>query len=235
MKKARLDHETTRARLLAAALPHVTFDGWSEASFAAAATEAGLSLAEARLVAPRGAADLAADCHREGDRQMLARLAAADPGAMRFREKVAAAVRFRLQAAERETVRRGVAHYALPLNAAEGAALIWGTADAIWRALGDTSEDINWYSKRAILSGVYGATVLYWLGDDSPGQAATWEFLDRRIAEVMRFEAFKAKLRDNPSAMRLLAGPLWLARQVRAPAPAPADRPGRTGRPGLHR
>jgi ubiquinone biosynthesis protein COQ9 len=43
----------------------------------------------------------------------------------------------------------------LPMYAADGARAIWGTADAIWTALGDTSEDVNWYTKRATLSGVY--------------------------------------------------------------------------------
>ena len=41
---------------------------------------------------------------------------------------------------------------------------------------------------RAILSSVYSATVLYWLGDESAGHGATWSFLDRRIADVMQFE-----------------------------------------------
>jgi ubiquinone biosynthesis protein COQ9 len=55
------------------------------------------------------------------------------------------------------------------MHAADGAKAIWGTADRIWTALGDTSDDLNWYTKRATLSAVYGSTVLYWLGDDSPG------------------------------------------------------------------
>jgi ubiquinone biosynthesis protein COQ9 len=73
--------------------------------------------------------------------------------------------------------------------------------------LGDTSTDFNWYTKRATLSGVYGSTVLFWLGDDSPGHAATWEFLDRRIADVMQIEKFKAALRDNPLSRALRSGP----------------------------
>jgi ubiquinone biosynthesis protein COQ9 len=83
-------------------------------------------------------------------------------------------------------------------HAADGARAIWGTADAIWTALGDTSDDMNWYSKRASLSAVYGATVLFWLGDDSTGHQATWDFLDRRIEGVMRFEKAKAAMAANP-------------------------------------
>ena len=67
-------------------------------------------------------------------------------------------------------------------------------AKAIWEALGDTSDDLNWYTKRSTLSGVYSSTVLYWLGDDSTGSRGTWEFLDRRIDDVMQIEKFKAEL-----------------------------------------
>jgi ubiquinone biosynthesis protein COQ9 len=42
------------------------------------------------------------------------------------------------------------------------------------------------------LSAVYGATVLYWLGDTSDRPQATWDFLDRRIEKVMQFEKLKA-------------------------------------------
>ena len=91
----------------------------------------------------------------------------------------------RLEIADREAVRRAAALFALPLYAADGARAVWHTADTIWTALGDTSDDINWYSKRATLSAVYGAVVLYWLGDDSQDHQASWEFLDRRIDDVM--------------------------------------------------
>ena len=155
--------------------------------------------------------------------------AVSDLGALRYRDRVAALVRARLEAGDREVVRRGAALFALPQHAGQGAALIWGTADAIWRTLGDTSEDINWYTKRATLAAVYSACVLYWLGDDSPGQAATRDFVDRRIEDVMRFETFKARVRDNKPLMGLLAGPLWLAAQVRAPKGAPQDLPGGRG------
>ncbi len=39
-----------KARLIEAALMHVPFDGWSEASFRAASVDAGLTAAEARAL-----------------------------------------------------------------------------------------------------------------------------------------------------------------------------------------
>ena len=218
-----------KARLLEAIGPHVAFDGWSETAFRAAASEAGMPLDEARGVCPRGALDLAVGFHQEGDREMARRLRGDSLDDMRFRDRVARAIRLRLDVAgDKEVVRRGTALFALPQHALEGARLIWGTADAIWDALGDPSDDVNWYTKRATLSGVYGATVLYWLGDDSLGHEATDAFIDRRIGEVMQIETVKGKLRGNPMLKPFL-GPLEaLGARIKPPARMPpVDLPGR--------
>lgn len=221
-----------RSRLLDAALPHVAFDGWSEETFRRACDDAGVSRDLGRLTCPRGAVDLAVAYHRRGDQRMIARLNEADLTGLRFSEKVARAVRFRIEAGDREAVRRGSTLFALPQHARTGTGLIWDTADAIWTALGDSSEDLNWYTKRATLSAVYGSTVLFWLGDDSLDHAATWDFLDRRIENVMQFEKLKGRVRDNAALKPLTALPGWLASKVRAPrADRGHDMPGRWSPP----
>lgn len=207
-----------KKQLLEAAKPHVPFDGWSEATFRVAVEEAGVSPGVAQAVCPRGAVDLALAFHDEGDAVMLARLEAAELGEMRFRDRVAAAVRFRLEAVDdKELVRRGVTLFSLPHHAMDGAQAIWRTCDRIWTALGDSSDDINWYTKRATLSGVYSATVLYWLGDESEDHAQTWEFLDRRIDDVMQIEKFKAQARENKLFSSLMSGPLAFLGRVKKP------------------
>ncbi|WP_114965916.1 COQ9 family protein [Alkalilacustris brevis] len=229
----RSDHSDPSAQkeaLLDAILPHVAFDGWSQAAFRAAIADSGVPAPVAHMLCPRGAVDLALAWHERGDRVMLERLAATDLGALRIRDRIALAVRLRIEAAEdREAVRRGVTLFALPPYAADGARAIWNTADRIWNALGDTSDDINWYSKRSILSGVYSSTVLYWLGDQSAGYQATWAFLDRRIEDVMRFEKVKGAVNSNPLFRTVFAGPLWAVGKVRPPRRAPDDMPGRRG------
>lgn len=207
-----------KARLLAAAIPHVPFDGWSEVTFRAAVTDSGLPTGLAQALFPRGGIDLAAEWHRAGDRAMAEALARRnDLGALKFRARVALALRLRLEATDRELLRRSSALFSLPSHAAEGAGLIWATADAVWRALGDASRDVNWYTKRATLSAVWGASVLFWLGDDSEGQSATWDFLDRRIENVMQFEKAKAAFAENPLGRALLDGPFRMLERVRAP------------------
>ena len=211
--------EEITGRLLDAALNHVAFDGWSETTFRAAASDAGIDPVVARGLYPRGAVDMAIAFHRRGDEAMSARLKEIDQSEMRFRDRVALAVRSRIEAVDdREAVRRGTALFALPMYAADGAKLIWGTADRIWTELGDSSRDFNWYTKRATLSAVYSSTVLYWLGDDSLENHATWEFLDRRIEDVMRFEKTKAKVRGTPVLGKMLAaGPEKMLGRLRTP------------------
>lgn len=222
-------YETTKDQLLDAALAHVPFDGWSEMAFQAAIADIGCEPALARAVCPRGAVDLAVAYHLRGDAAMVARLATEDLSDMRFRDRIAAGVRFRIEAVtDKEAVRRGTTLFALPMHAGDGARAIWGTADKIWDTLGDTSEDVNWYTKRATLSGVYSATVLYWLGDGSTDNQATWDFLDRRIDDVMQIEKVKAQVRDSPTLSKLLAGPNWLLGRIKAPTKIPdVDLPGR--------
>lgn len=223
----------TSDKLLDAALEHVPFDGWSEAAFRAAINDTGADAALARAYFPRGGVDMALAFHRRGDALMLERLAGHDLALMRLRERVSLAVRLRLEGGDREIVRRGAALFALPLHAADGARAIWSTADAIWNALGDNSEDGNWYTKRAILSGVYSSTLLYWLGDNSPGHADSWAFLDRRIDEVMRFEQAKAQVQKNPFLRTVFALPLAVMGTMRKPAATGDNLPGKW-RPARH-
>lgn len=193
-------------RLIAATAPHVAFDGWTAASVTAGAADAGIDHDIAKLVFPGGAPDMVDAYTALADVRMVAAMAGA--GNMKVRERVTRVVRIRLEqaAAEREAVRRALAVFAL--HPAVGARTLWRTADAMWRACGDTATDFNHYSKRAILGSVYGATLLYWLDDESDGYADTWAFLDRRIEGIMRFEKAKARVTsavaDRPSLGRFL-------------------------------
>ena len=212
-------YATAKSDLLEAALLHVPFDGWSEATFQEAIRETGMDRTMARAVCPRGAVDLAIEFHRLGDEKMLERLAETDMSGLRFRDKVALAVRLRLEVIEdKEAVRRGATLFALPMYAADGAKLVWGTCDKIWTALGDTSTDYNWYTKRGTLSGVYSSTVLYWLGDDSPDHMSTWDFLDRRIDNVMQIEKVKATARKSPVLSKLMALQDQMLKGIRPPS-----------------
>ena len=88
---------------------------------------------------------------------------------------------------------------ARPANLLTGPKGLWAAADAIWTGLGDTSTDYNWYTKRTILSGVLGSTLVAWIGTEDPAEVDA--FLDRRIENVMQFEKFKGQVREAAAKM----------------------------------
>ncbi len=229
-RKSETDHlEHARKKILTAALIHVPFDGWSRTALEAGVKDAGIDIALARVAFARGPVDLALYFHRQGDAAMAHVIANGDATNLRYRDRIALAVKIRLTIAadDKESVRKGVVFFALPSHASDGARAVWDTADAIWNCLGDTSSDINWYSKRLTLGAVYSATTLYWLGDETPDHQATWAFLDRRIADVMAFETFKARVKDNQLFQGFMKGPGRVFQNISAPKPRyQSDLPG---------
>ncbi len=207
-----MDWEQKRERLLETALGHVPFDGWTDTSLRRAAADLGLSNAEVLDAFPGGAIEALDLFMAQADRRMLADLEAADVKSLKVRERVLLAVRSRLERVlpHREAVRRGLAALALPQNTPLALKSLYRTVDAVWYGIGDTSTDWNFYSKRAILAGVYGATLLYWLDDRSEGQARTWDFLARRLDDAIavpralgqRVDRLRKLLSDAPSPFR---------------------------------
>lgn len=188
------DRQAQKDALLLAALEHVAFDGWSRQSLAAAARDLDLDPTTARRLFPRGGESLLDAFDDWADRRMLERLEADDASTSRVRDRIAAAIRARLEAMApyREATRRAIAARALPATAMGGLQNLWRTVDRMWLAAGDTKNDgAAIYTKRASLAGLYTATVLYWLEDTSDAQDDTWAFLDRRIDGVMRLQRLR--------------------------------------------
>lgn len=185
-----------REKILREALPHVAFDGWTDALLKAAADRAGADDAELKAAFPRGVPDAMVYFSSEADRQMTEAVEAANLKVMKVRERVTFAVRQRIEAVadHKEAARRAAAVFALPMHALDGATCVYRSVDAMWRAIGDTSTDFNFYTKRALLSGVYTSTMLYWFADNSEDNKDTWKFLDDRIANVMQIEKVKAQV-----------------------------------------
>ena len=207
-----MDWEQKRERLLETALGHVPFDGWTDTSLRRAAADLGLSNADVLDAFPGGAIEALDLFMAQADRRMLADLEAADVKSLKVRERVLLAVRSRLERVlpHREAVRRGLAALALPQNTPLALKSLYRTVDAVWYGIGDTSTDWNFYSTRAILAGVYGATLLYWLDDRSEGQVRTWDFLARRLDDAIavpravgqRLDRLRKLLSDAPSPFR---------------------------------
>ena len=197
------DRQRLRDEILVAALPHVAFDGWTRRTLRAGVADAGHGRDMASRAYPGGVLDLVEHYSDYADRRMLESLRASDLTEMRVRDRVAAGVRARIDAVGEhpEAVRRCLSLLAMPQNAPLAARCTWCTVDAIWYAAGDRAADFNHYTKRLLLAPVYGATVLYWLGDGSAGSAATWRFLDRRLDDVLKVPRLGAKVRQALSSI----------------------------------
>ena len=182
------ERSAARDAALAAALPHVPFDGWTRIALRRGMADLGLDPAEAGLLFPGGARDMIAAFCDLMDRRMTAALATPEHAGLRTTAKVRAAIALRLALLRphREAVRRALAVLALPGNTALAAGCTARTVGAIWQAAGDRAADFSWYTKRALLAAVYATTVLFWLRDTSDNDTATLRFLDRRLAGVGR-------------------------------------------------
>ncbi|MGF1549949.1 MAG: COQ9 family protein [Sphingomonadaceae bacterium] len=186
---------------------NAVFDGWTDKALGLAAAQLGVPHARARLVFPGGAAEMIYAWFDSVDIAMAEAFPPERIGEMKIRERIRALIMFRIEhmTGEREALRRALAILAMPRNAPLAARLAWRAADRMWRLAGDTATDLNHYSKRMILIGVYGSTMLVFLDDDSEGLIETRAFLDRRIDDVMRFEKMKARWRGGAERLPSLA------------------------------
>jgi ubiquinone biosynthesis protein COQ9 len=189
----------SREDVLKAALKHVPFDGFTDSVLQRAGKEAGAGKDDLARLFPEGPLDLVEAFSDWADDEMEAALAKKKLAGMKIRERIKTAVWARIDALrnDKEAARRAGAFLTLPPHAATGAKLLYRTVDRMWRAVGDTSTDFNFYTKRAILAGVYSSTLMRWFTDQSEDEAETKTFLDARIENVMTFEKFKAQMKER--------------------------------------
>lgn len=191
-----LNLDQIRVLLAPAIAREAAFDGWSDAAVAAAAKQQGISPEVAGLAFADGAMDMIEGWIEHVDQAMAQHFSADALRQLPVRERIRQLVRFRLDAVTGydEALRRALAIMAMPQNLKRSARRGWASADRIWRLAGDASADFNHYTKRAILAGIYAATLSVFVDDQSEGKADTLAFLDRRIEGIIRFEKAKAQL-----------------------------------------
>jgi ubiquinone biosynthesis protein COQ9 len=191
--------EEIRQKLALAIGENAVFDGWSQAAVDSAADQLGVERAQARLAVPKDQAGKIDLYIRGVDRALEAWFTPERLEGLKIREKIRTIVwkRFEIMEPAREAVRRALSILAMPQNLPTSLKTGWRTADVMWRIAGDTSTDYNHYTKRMMLGGVYGSSLLVWLNDETEGFAETASFLDRRIDDVMKIEKLKANWRGQ--------------------------------------
>ena len=204
--------EMVREKVLLEALNDIAQSGFTDAVLSAAAERAGVTKRELMDSFPHGPASLVEAFSHWADTRMVETMKSSS--AERMRDRVKTAVRARIEALipYKQAAQRAAAHLALPQNAALAARLTLRSVDLMWRAAGDRSSDFSYYTKRGLLAGVYGATLLFWLGDASEGNEATWAFLDHHINGVMQIEKLRSAAKD---AIAKLPNPLEVLANLR--------------------
>jgi ubiquinone biosynthesis protein COQ9 len=198
LKGKPMDDAALKDAVLAAALKDAAFDGFTDKVLEKAGQQAGADKATLARLFPDGPLSLIEYYSHSVDARMQEKLAGQDLAGMKIRARITTAIKTRLAILkpDKEAARRGASLLALPMHAGLGAKLMYQSVDAIWRAVGDTSTDFNFYTKRGILAGVYGSVLVRWFNDTSANETATDEFLAARIENVMQFEKFKAKAKE---------------------------------------
>lgn len=181
------DPVAERDAIAVSALRHAAQLGWNKALFRAIARDIGRPVEVVEAIVPGGAVaglvTLVADWADEAMAQAVSR----DGQGLRTRDRIALGIRTRLEVLEphRDAVAKLLAWAWIPGSAVSLAGLSARSADRLWIAAGDRSNDFNWYSKRGLLTGVMSAATLFWLADRSEDKAPTAAFIDRRIDTVL--------------------------------------------------
>ena len=183
-----IERSPERDAALRAMLPQVPQFGWTEVALRRGLAAAGLPAEDAPFLFPTGAIGMVEAWSDLADRDMEAAEAAESLALLRTPARIRRVIGLRLLALQphKEAMRRALGLLALPWNLRVALRCAARTADCLWHAAGDTSADFSWYTRRASLAAVHGATLAFWLADSGEDLAATLEFLDRRLAGMAR-------------------------------------------------
>ena len=94
----------------------------------------------------------------------------------------------------------------IPINYKILTAYLYKSVDLMWYIAGGNSTDINFYTKRMILSGVYSSVILHFINNDS--LLETEKKLDNNLLKVSKIPVIKEKIqlykKSLPFFLRIL-------------------------------
>ncbi|KAJ8398677.1 hypothetical protein AAFF_G00422050 [Aldrovandia affinis] len=206
------DYETEeqlQARILTAALDFVPQHGWSVEAISAGAETLGLSSASTGMFT-NGAGDLVLHFITQCNTQLTESLAEehnqvqlgqAEPKEMAQFLRDAVETRLRMLIPYIETWPQAMSILLLPHNIPDSLKHLSTLIDDIWYYAGDRSTDLNWYTRRAALTGIVNTTELVMLQDSSHDFQDTWAFLDNRIQDIMNMASTAKKVQSSGEAV----------------------------------
>ncbi|KAG6927052.1 coenzyme Q9 [Chelydra serpentina] len=186
--------EQLQQRILTAALEFVPAHGWTGDAIAEGAKALGLSVAAAGMFHSDGSElilHFVSQCNSElsnllEEQQKLVQLGQAEKKKTDQFLRDAVEARLRMLIPYIEKWPQAVSILLLPHNIPSSLNLLTSMVDDMWHYAGDQSTDINWYTRRTVLAGIYNTTELVMMQDSSPDFEETWHFLENRIADAMK-------------------------------------------------
>ncbi|XP_053904654.1 ubiquinone biosynthesis protein COQ9, mitochondrial [Malaclemys terrapin pileata] len=186
--------EQLQQRILTASLEFVPTHGWTADAIAEGAKSLGLSVAAAGMFHNDGSElilHFVSQCNSElsnllEEQQKLVQLGQAEKKKTDQFLRDAVEARLRMLIPYIEKWPQAVSILLLPHNIPSSLNLLTSLVDDMWHYAGDQSTDINWYTRRTVLAGIYNTTELVMMQDSSPDFEETWHFLENRIADAMK-------------------------------------------------
>ncbi|KAI0236305.1 Ubiquinone biosynthesis protein COQ9, mitochondrial [Lamellibrachia satsuma] len=197
--------ERIRERILGSALTFVPQHGWSKNALVAGAEVEGLP-SVAHGMFPRGGIELVLYFYAMSNQQLADLLAAENKltqDGNKQKKSTEVFIRDALETRLRMLIPylskwpQAMGLMSLPWNAPEALDNLKTMISDIWFYAGDRSVDMNWYSKRLSVAGVYKSSELYMLQDGSEGFRDTWGFMQRRINNVMKLGDVAAQMQPG--------------------------------------
>ncbi|XP_051884229.1 ubiquinone biosynthesis protein COQ9, mitochondrial isoform X2 [Pristis pectinata] len=182
-----------RQQLLSSALKFVPRYGWSVEAIAEGAKVLELSPAVTGMFS-HGPGDLVlhfvTQCNRQlsqalAEQHRLVELGQEEAKTTDVFIKDAVEARLRMVIPYVDSWPQAMSLLLMPENVADSLRSLTEMVDEIWFYAGDKSTDSNWYTKRAVLAGIYNATELVLVQDSSPDYENTWTFLQHRVNDVV--------------------------------------------------
>ncbi|KZC04979.1 Ubiquinone biosynthesis protein COQ9, mitochondrial, partial [Dufourea novaeangliae] len=194
-----------KSKILSASLKFVHDLGWSQQAISAGAESIGYPGVIHGLFPNRGA-DLVQyfylTCNSELNKILKEQALAAQDGptkekkTLEFQVRDAVETRLRMVIPYKKTWPQALALMTLPPNVPMSLANLLTLVDDICYYAGDRSVDINWYTRRIVLAGIYKTTELYMLQDNSEDHIHTWSFLERRIKDATQIHSILTTTSD---------------------------------------
>ena len=197
-------NQDRKQKFLYYVLDDINLNGWSKNFFDSYSREGIFTNNEIRVFFPNGRVDFLRYWFDISEKLMLEDLSKVEIQELKVREKIKKIIRVRLERwkSYKVAIKRTLPILIMPSSDTLLSCSLMKTSDSIWKSAGDRSVDFNFYTKRGLLLGVYSTTLIFWLDDNSKDDQKTWEFLDRRVEEVLQIP--KVKTRINETLHRII-------------------------------